>query len=367
MTPQQHDDPFDAILFLSFGGPNGPEDVRPFLENVTRGRGVPPERLEEVVQHYLHFGGISPINVLNLELIERLRAALDARGIALPIVFGNRNWHPMAEDAVAELYDAGHRRVLVFATSAWGGYSGCGQYHEDIARALDALAAREGVDHGGDLITLRKLPHFWDRPEMVAACADAIAAARARLPEAERAAARLVFTAHSIPLAADAAAGPPAEGGHLYSRQVEAASAAAAAAAGFDDFDLVWQSRSGPPQVPWLDPDICDHLGTLAAEGVTGTIVCPIGFISDHLEVIWDLDTEARAKAEGLGIAFERAGTVGTDARFIEMLAALVDEHRGGAARFGDGCTDNGARCAVGCCISARPQRPQTARPAAAH
>ena len=362
MSLQHQGDPFDAILFLSFGGPDGPEDVRPFLENVTRGRGVPPERLDEVVEHYLHFGGVSPINALNRDLIDRLEAALAARGIDLPITFGNRNWHPLAEDAVAELYDAGHRRVLVFATSAWGGYSGCGQYHEDIERALSALAAREGVEHGSDLLTLRKLPHFWDRPEMVASVADAITAAQGQLPAEQREQARLVFTAHSIPVAADKNAGPPEDGGYLYSRQVAAASAAAAAAAGFADFDVVWQSRSGPPQVPWLEPDICDHLGTLPEQDVTAVIVCPIGFISDHLEVVWDLDTEAEAKAKELGLAFQRAATVGTDPRFIEMLADLVDEHRGGAAAFGRGCTDNGERCAVGCCAPvARPGRPAAA------
>ncbi len=192
-------------------------------------------------------------------------------------MFGNRNWHPLIEDAVAELYDAGHRRVLVFATSAWGGYSGCAQYHEDIKRALTALAEREGVDDPAELITLRKLPHFWDRPQMRAACADAITAAQAQLPEAERGAARLVFTAHSIPTAADEKAGPPNEGGHLYSRQVRAAAAAAAEAAGFDEYDVVWQSRSGPPQMPWLEPDICDHLETLPAQGVQAVIVCPVG------------------------------------------------------------------------------------------
>ncbi|MDO9352451.1 MAG: ferrochelatase [Solirubrobacteraceae bacterium] len=365
MSTAHHDEPFDAVLFLSFGGPDGPEDVRPFLENVTRGRGVPPERLDEVVEHYMHFGGVSPINALNRDLIARLRVELGDRHLDLPVAFGNRNWHPMIEDAVAELYDAGHRRVLVFATSAWGGYSGCAQYHEDIKRALESLAAREGVEHGSELLTLRKLPHFWNRPQMRAACADAIVAARDELPESTRTGARLVFTAHSIPTAADKNAGPPADGGHLYSRQVHAAAATAASASGFDDFDVVWQSRSGPPQVPWLEPDVCDHLEGLPAAGAEAVIVCPIGFVSDHLEVVWDLDTEAEAKARELGLAFARAGTVGADPRFIEMIADLIEEHRGGAATFGDGCTDNGMRCAPGCCAPVR--RPAAAgRPAAA-
>jgi ferrochelatase len=358
MTATGSDAPFDAVLFLSFGGPQGPGDVRPFLENVTRGRGVPPERLDEVAEHYLHFGGVSPINALNLDLIERVRAALDERGLALPVVFGNRNWHPLVEDAVAELYDAGHRRVLVFATSAWGGFSGCGQYHDDLRRALDALAVREGAAPGTDLLTLRKLPQFWDAPEMIDACGDAIRAAQASLPAHHRAAARLVFTAHSIPVAADRNAGTAQDGGHLYSTQVHAASAAAAAAAGFAAHDVVWQSRSGPPQVPWLDPDVCDHLATLPAQGVEAVVVCPIGFVSDHLEVIWDLDTEAAAQAESLGLAFARAATVGTDDRFVAMITRLVTDHAGGAATFGRGCTDNGARCAPGCCRSARPTQP---------
>lgn len=238
--------PFDSVLVLSFGGPEGPDDVRPFLENVTRGRGVPPERLDEVAEHYLHFGGVSPINEQNRDLIARMQALMAQRGIALPVYFGNRNWHPMVEDTVAEMYAAGHRRALVFTTSAWGGFSGCGQYHDDIARALEALAASVGEAH--DPMVLRKLPHYWDRPEMVATFADAIRAAQAKLPSDPNEHVRLVFTAHSIPTAADKNAGPPQEGGHLYSRQVHAAAAAAAEAAGFAEYDVVWQSRSGPPQ-----------------------------------------------------------------------------------------------------------------------
>ncbi|MCX6471629.1 MAG: ferrochelatase [Corynebacteriales bacterium] len=351
--------PFDAVLLLSFGGPDGPDDVRPFLENVTRGRGVPPERLDAVAEHYFHFGGVSPINALNLDIIDRLRAALAAAQIDLPVFFGNRNWHPMVEDTVADLYAAGHRHVLVFPTSAWGGYSGCAQYHEDIARALESLAAATpGL--ADDPITLRKLPHYWDRPEMTSACADAIADARTRLPAELRDEARLVFTAHSIPVSADVAAGPPELGGHLYSRQVTAASEKAAAAAGFAAHDVVWQSRSGPPQIPWLEPDICDHLEAIAADGAAAAIVCPIGFVSDHLEVVWDLDTEAVETAGEVGIALARAGTVGTDDRYIDMIVTLITDQLEGQTTeaAGLGCTDNGARCAVGCCASQRPSRP---------
>lgn len=357
--PAPLEDPFDSVLVLSFGGPEGPDDVRPFLENVTRGRGIPPERLDEVAEHYLHFGGVSPINAQNRDLIARMEALMERRGITLPVYFGNRNWHPMIEDTVAEMHAAGHRRALVFATSAWGGFSGCGQYHDDIARALAALG--EQIGEGTPPMTLRKLPHYWNRPEMVAAVADAIRAAQAKLPADPNEHVRLVFTAHSIPEAADKNAGPPQEGGHLYSRQVHGAAAAAAEAAGFQEYDVVWQSRSGPPQVPWLEPDVCDHLETLPEQDVTGVIVCPIGFISDHLEVLWDLDAEAADKAAELGLAFARAATVSEDPRFVEMAVDLIETHAGGAAQFGNGCTDNGERCAPGCCASARPMRPAAA------
>ncbi|PXW33822.1 UNVERIFIED_CONTAM: ferrochelatase [Williamsia faeni] len=333
---------FDAVLFLSFGGPDEPDDVRPFLENVTRGRGVPSERLEEVARHYLHFGGVSPINALNKAMIASIETELDRTGLNLPVYFGNRNWHPMVEDTLGRLHADGHRRVLVFPTSAWGGYSGCRQYDEDIARALAAL--------GTDDMYVRKVPQYWDHPAMTASWADAILAAKAELPEELRDDARLVFTAHSIPLSADRAAGPPAEGGHLYSRQVGAASAAAAEAAGFAEFDQVWQSRSGPPRIPWLEPDICDHLETVAERGVRAVIVCPIGFVSDHLEVVWDLDNEGLEKAQELGLGYARAATVGTDQRFITMIAELIAEQCSGDVAFRLGMTANGAPCALGCC-----------------
>lgn len=357
MTAAPDDAPFDSLLVLSFGGPEGPDDVRPFLENVTRGRGIPPERLDEVAEHYLHFGGVSPINAQNRGLIARIEARLAQQGLALPVYFGNRNWHPMIEDTVEEMYAASHRRALVFVTSAWGGFSGCGQYHDDIGRALAALDERTGGALAASPMTLRKLPHYWDRPEMAAACADAIRDAHARLPADPNEHVRLVFTAHSIPVVADEHSGPPGET-HLYSRQVHAAAAAAAEASGFEEYDVVWQSRSGPPQVPWLEPDVCDHLETLPASDVTAVIVCPIGFISDHLEVLWDLDAEAKDKAAELGLGFARAATVSDDPRFVDMAVDLVAAHAGGAAVFGNGCAENGARCAPGCCPSARPTRP---------
>ncbi|RRO20743.1 ferrochelatase [Saccharopolyspora rhizosphaerae] len=334
------------MLFLSFGGPEGPEEVRPFLENVTRGRGVPPERLDEVAQHYLHFGGVSPINRLNKDVMAALRSELDAQGRELPVYFGNRNWHPMVEDTVAQMADDGVRRALVFATSAWGGYSGCKQYHEDIARARESVGGR-----APDLVKLRQ---FFDHPLFVAANADAVRAAYAELGErADQA--RLVFTAHSIPLSADER--PGADGRpRWYSRQVAEAARLVAEEAGVQTYDVVWQSRSGPPQVPWLEPDICDHLEDLHAKGVGSVVVSPIGFVSDHLEVVWDLDNEAEETARERGMGFARAATAGTDPRFAKMIVELIAEHTDDAPMCklsqlrAAGSTTNGALCAPGGC-----------------
>jgi protoporphyrin/coproporphyrin ferrochelatase len=247
------------------------------------------------------------------------------------------------------------RRALVFATSAYGGYSACRQYHEDIARARAAVG--ESAPH------LVKLRHFFDHPLFIAAHADAVRAATATLPADLRDRARLVFTAHSVPTAADAAAGVPAEGGHRYSRQVAAAAVLVAAEVGAAEHDVVWQSRSGPPQVPWLEPDVVGHLDTLHAAGVPAVVVAPVGFVSDHVEVVFDLDTEAREHAEKLGLAFARAATPGPDPRFADMVVELVDEHRRGApvralgGAPSAGSTVNGAPCAPDCCLSARSAR----------
>lgn len=338
----------DALLLLSFGGPEGPDEVMPFLENVTRGRGVPPERLAEVAEHYLHFGGVSPINALNRDIIAAVERELDAVGLDLPVYFGNRNWHPLVEDTVARMAADGVRSALVFPTSAWAGYSGCRQYHEDIARARAAV--------GADAPELVKLRQYFDHPLLIESFADAIRAARERLPADRREGARLVFTAHSVPVAADAAAGPAADGGRLYSRQVADAARLCAAATGFADHDLVWQSRSGPPQVPWLEPDIVDHLEDLSGKGVGAVVVCPVGFVSDHLEVIWDLDNEAAEKAAELDMAFARAATPGTDPRFARLVVELIGEHMRDIPprRLGEvpgyGCTVDGAACRAGCC-----------------
>src|ERR1700733_9182033 len=313
---------FDAVLLLSFGGPEGPEQVRPFLENVSRGRNVPPERLDEVAGHYLHFGGVSPINRINRALIAQLRAELVERGLDLPVYFGNRNWEPFVEDTVTTMRDDGIQRAAVFTTSAWSGYSSCSQYVEDIARARRAA--------GPDAPELIKLRPYFDHPAFVQIFADTIGAASGALPPELFVGARLVFTAHSIPVAADQRCGP-----RLYSRQVAYAARLVAAAAGYRDYDLAWQSRSGPPQVPWLKPDVADHLSALAATGTNAVIICPIGFVADHIEVVWDLDQELRAQAEAAGIAFARVATPNADRRFARLAADLIDElrYRRSAAR----------------------------------
>jgi ferrochelatase len=308
---------FDAVLLLSFGGPEGPEQVRPFLENVTRGRGVPAERLDDVAEHYLHFGGVSPINRINLALITQLQAELVDRGLDLPVYFGNRNWEPYVEDSVRAMRDKGIRRAAVFTTSAWSGYSSCTQYVEDIARARRVA--------GPDAPELIKLRPYFDHPLFVEMFVDAIAAAADTLPTGLRADARLVFTAHSVPVAADRRCGP-----QLYSRQVRYAARLVAAAARYADYDLAWQSRSGPPQVPWLEPDVADRLATLAADGTKAVIVCPIGFVADHIEVVWDLDHELRSQAEAAGMAFARAATPNADRRFARLALGLIDELRHG-------------------------------------
>jgi len=325
---------FDAVLLLSFGGPEGPEQVRPFLENVTRGRNVPPERLDEVAEHYLHFGGVSPINKINRALIAQLQAELD-----LPVYFGNRNWKPYIEDTVVNMRDNGIRRAAVFTTSAWSGYSSCTQYSEDIDRARQAAGPK-----APELVKLRR---YFDHPLFVEMFADKIAAAAAAVPDD----ARLVFTAHSIPVAADNRLGP-----NLYSRQVRYAAGLVAATAGYADYDLAWQSRSGPPQMPWLAPDVADHLAALAEAGTKAVIVCPIGFVSDHIEVAWDLDTELRAQADEAGMAFARAGTPNADRRFARLAVDLIDELRYGRAPARATGPDPVPGCAAS--INGEPCRP---------
>jgi len=343
---------FDAVLLLSFGGPEGPEQVSPFLENVTRGRNVPPERLDHVAEHYMHFGGVSPINRINRALITQLRAELVERGLGLPVYFGNRNWEPYVEDTVATMRDDGVQRAAVFTTSAWSGYSSCTQYVEDIARARRAAGPR-----APELVKLR--PYF-DHPNFVQIFADTIGAASGALPAELVADARLVFTAHSIPVAADQRCGP-----QLYSRQVGYAARLVAAAAGCPDFDLAWQSRSGPPQVPWLEPDVADHLSALAAAGTKAVVVCPIGFVADHIEVVWDLDQELASQAEALGVVLARAATPNAHPRFASLAADLIDELRYGRAPArvtgpdpvpGCAASINGEPCRPPHCVAEEPR-----------
>jgi len=342
---------YDALVLLSFGGPEGPQDVLPFLRNVTRGRNVPPERLAEVAEHYQHFGGVSPINQQCRELLAAIRADFAAHGIDLPVYWGNRNWHPMLADTVARMRDDGVRRALAFATSAYGGYSSCRQYQEDIA------AARAAV--GPDAPVIDKLRQFHDHPGFVGPHVEAVRAALGTVDPALRRRTRLVFTAHSVPTSAAAAAGP--EGGRYQAQLAETARLVAADAAPDLPYDLVWQSRSGPPQVPWLEPDVNDHLRDLAGQGVDAVVVSPIGFVSDHLEVVWDLDTEAAATAKELGLAYARAASPGTHPAFVSMVRDLVSERLrpdGAVTRARLGTLPVWDTCPVNCCIaSSTPRR----------
>ncbi|MDW5328183.1 ferrochelatase [Plantactinospora sp. KLBMP9567] len=338
---------YDAVVLISFGGPERPEDVLPFLANVTRGRNVPPDRLAEVAEHYQHFGGVSPINQQCRDLLAAIRADFAAHGLDLPVYWGNRNWHPMLADTVAQLRDDGVTSALGFVTSAYGGYSSCRQYLEDIATARAAV--------GPDAPRIEKLRQYWDHPGFVEPHADALANALATLDPARRESTRLVFTAHSIPVSMAASAGP--QGGRYEAQLRETAALVAERAAPGLPYDLVWQSRSGPPQVPWLEPDVNDHLRALAADGVSSVVVSPVGFVSDHLEVVWDLDTEAAATAKQLGLDFVRAGTPGTDPRFVAMVRELVTERLNPAdtaARRRLGTLPAWDTCPAGCCQPVR-------------
>lgn len=302
------DDVVDAVLLVSFGGPEGMSDVVPFLENVTRGRGVPPERLVEVAHHYERFGGVSPINAQNRELAAALASELRAHGIDLPVYLGNRNWRPFIVDAMREMRDHGVRRALAIFTSAYSSYSGCRQYREDIFRAQDRI--------GPDAPEVATLRAFFDHPGFVEANVDRVRDALAELPVGESV--HIAFTAHSIPVAMARAC--------AYEKQLRETARLVASAVGVDDWALVYQSRSGPPRVPWLEPDICDHLADIARGDSRAVVVAPIGFLSDHLEVLYDLDVEAAEAAGSLGLAMARAGTAGTHPAFVGALRELVQE-----------------------------------------
>jgi ferrochelatase len=356
--------PYDALLLAGFGGPEGPDDVMPFLENVTRGRGVPRERLEAVSHHYLALGGASPINDQNRALVAALRAELDARGIRLPVYWGNRNWDPYFADALRQLHADGHRRVLAIATSAYASYSGCRQYREDLARAL----AETGLS---DDVSIDKVRHFFDHPGFVRPVAVGLAGALADLATGgfDPAATRVLFTTHSIPLAMAAASGPPGrfdENGAYVAQHLAAIEAvvaeAAARGAAVPPWSLVYQSRSGSPSVPWLEPDINDALREAAAAGMRAAVVVPIGFISDHVEVAWDLDNEARETCDGLGVRMIRIATPGTHPAFVAALVDLVEERLAGSPALA--LSPLGpwpGVCAAGCCANPRGALPAVA------
>lgn len=293
----------EAILLVSFGGPDGPDDVMPFLENVTRGRGVPRERLLEVAEHYMHFGGRSPINDQNRELIAKLREKE-----TLPVYWGNRNWHPLLADTLRQMKSDGITRAYLFITSAYSSYSGCRQYLENVAKAKQ--------DTDFEQLETLKLRTYYNHPGFIEPMIDNVRQSLAKLPNA-----RLIFTAHSIPLSMAKTSS--------YQAQLEEASGLVAKACNVSEFDLVWQSRSGPPAVPWLAPDILDHLRSLHQNGIREVVLTPIGFVSDHMEVLYDLDTEARELCNELGMKMVRAKTVGADDRFVAMIGDLVRERQG--------------------------------------
>jgi len=344
MAEKGHEEPhvYDAVLLLSFGGPEGPDDVLPFLENVTRGRGVPRERLEVVAGQYALFGGVSPINSQNRALIESLRAELTRCGHALPVYFGNRNWHPLLADTLGEMADDGVRRALAFVTSAYSSYSGCRQYREDIERARAAVGPRAP--------RIDKLRAYWNHPGFIEPMAAELAGVMKAVPPAARETTRVVFTAHSLPESMASTCD--------YALQLEDTAALVAAAAGVDRWDRVYQSRSGPPTHPWLEPDIVDHIEALHGEGVEHVVVVPSGFISDHMEVVYDLDTQARTRAEELGMQFTRVGTVGTAAPFVAMIRELIEERTcaGVSPRWLGPLGPRSSECAVECCPA--PRRP---------
>jgi ferrochelatase len=360
--------PYDALLLLSFGGPEGPDDVVPFLENVTRGRGIPKERLKEVGQHYFLFGGVSPINDQNRALLEALRKDFAEHGLDLPVHWGNRNWAPYLTDTLREMTEAGHRRIAVLATSAYASYSGCRQYRENLADALATLEAE-----GRQLPRVDKLRHYFNHPGFVRPMIDGVLASLADLPDDVRAGAHLAFTTHSIPTSAADSSGPDTDhgdGGAYVRQHLDVARTVAAAVAretGVEHpWELVYQSRSGAPHIPWLEPDICDHLESLHASGAPAVVMVPIGFVSDHMEVLYDLDTEATAKAAELGLPVRRSATVGADPRFAGAVRDLLLERAASergipAERCALGALGpSHDLCPVGCCPARAP------RPAAA-
>jgi ferrochelatase len=328
---------YDAVLYLSFGGPEGPDDVLPFLENVTRGRGVPRARLEQVSSHYQLFGGVSPINALNRAVIGALREELRSTGPDLPVYWGNRNWHPFLTDTMKRMRADGVRRAVAFVTSAYSSYSGCRQYREDVARAQS--------EAGNGSPRVDKLRVFYNHPGFIEPQVEKVNVALEAIPENRRAATRLAFTAHSVPSRmADTSS---------YTQQLNEACRLVAERLDRDhDWDLVWQSRSGPPNVPWLEPDIIEHITKLHSAGVDDLVVVPVGFVADHLEVRFDLDVQAAETGARLGMNLVRAEAVGAHPRYIRMIRDLIVERmtaRPERISLGD-CGASHDICGATCC-----------------
>lgn len=311
-------DSYDALLVVAFGGPEGPQEVMPFLANVLRGRNIPRERLLEVAGHYQHFGGKSPINDHIRELIECLRGEFARRGIGLPIYWGNRNWHPFLTDTLRQMRASGIRRALAFFTSPYSSYSSCRQYRENIA------AAQAEVGEGAPQV--EKLRAYFNHPGFIEAMTNRVAAALSAVPAAGRHATILLFTAHSIPLAMSATCN--------YVEQLTEACRLVAEGCGVARWRLVYQSRSGPPTQPWLEPDVCDVLREIGGQRqANDVLVAPIGFISDHMEVMYDLDEEAAQVAREQGLNMVRAATVGVHPKFVGMIVDLVEERISGTTQ----------------------------------
>lgn len=338
---------YDALLLLGFGGPEGMDEVLPFLERVTAGRGIPPERLKEVGRHYYTLGGVSPINAQNRALLAALTEAIAAEGIAMDAVLANRNSPPFVADVLSELADRGHHRVLAVATAAYSAYSSCRQYREDLGMAL--------ADTGLEL-EIRKLAPFYDLPAFAEAITGLLLGCLPGDLDLAAAGTRLVFTTHSIPSSMAASAGPDGDGYLAQHRWVadRVADGLEAATGHRPAWQLVFQSRSGPPSMPWLEPDVNDVLRDLAADGATDVVLVPIGFLSDHVEVIWDLDTEAVATAAEVGLRLVRTPTVGTHPRFVGGLAARIAAE----LRTGSPVPAAGQFCFAGCCANPRRDAP---------
>ena len=350
--------PYDALLLVTFGGPEKPADVVPFLENVTRGRGIPRERLEEVGEHYFAFGGRSPINDQNRAFIAAVEEDFRSTGIDLPVYWGNRNWDPYLADTLRQMRDDGVGRAACLMTSAYSSYSGCRQYRENLAEAVAAV--------GAGAPRLDRLRHYFNHPGFVEPMVDATLSALADLGDAARRDAHVLFVTHSVPESMNATAGP--DGGAYVAQHRSVADEVGERVRQETGHryptELVFCSRSGPPHVPWLEPDVNDRIEELAEHGVAGVVVVPIGFVSDHMEVIYDLDTEASATAEKAGVEFARASTAGLDPRFVAMVRDLLLE-RAAAERGAEprrlsvgSLGPSWDLCPVGCCPNARGDKP---------